>query len=325
MSYRIGADIGGTFTDLVMTDGDGFHVAKVLTTPGEPERAVLDGVDVLLQAGAVKPQDVELVVHGTTLFTNALIERKGSRTALVTTRGFRDAVEIAREHRFDMYDLWMERPDPIAPRHLRLEVAERILADGTVLEPLDEASVEALVPLLQAEGVEAVAVCLLHSYRHAAHERRVGEILAAKLPGVAISLSCDVNPEIREYDRASTTLCNVYVKGIAERYLGRLEEKLHDKGLPGALYVMQSQGGACDIETAPALPIHLEDHQSFTEAAGMDPGFGAILDRDTENLILQQEGLEASAKPGLTLGNYQEIRVRNFERAIEKYTGIVER
>ena len=257
MSYRIGADIGGTFTDLVMTDGDGFHVAKVLTTPGEPERAVLDGVDVLLQAGAVKPQDVELVVHGTTLFTNALIERKGSRTALVTTRGFRDAVEIAREHRFDMYDLWMERPDPIAPRHLRLEVAERILADGTVLEPLDEASVEALVPLLQAEGVEAVAVCLLHSYRNAAHERRVGEILAAKLPGVAISLSCDVNPEIREYDRASTTLCNVYVKGIAERYLGRLEEKLHDKGLPGALYVMQSQGGACDIETATALPIRL--------------------------------------------------------------------
>ena len=257
MSYRIGADIGGTFTDLVMTDGDGFHVAKVLTTPGEPERAVLDGVDVLLEAGGVKPEDVELVVHGTTLFTNALIERKGSRTALITTRGFRDAVEIAREHRFDMYDLWMERPDPIAPRHLRLEVDERILADGDVLEALDEASVERLVPFLQAEDVEAIAVCLLHSYRNDVHERRVGAILAEKLPGVAISLSCDVNPEIREYDRASTTLCNVYVKAIAERYLGQLEDKLHAKGLPGALYVMQSQGGACDIETATALPIRL--------------------------------------------------------------------
>ncbi len=259
MSYRIGADIGGTFTDLVMVDdaGTAFHVAKVLTTPAEPDRAVLDGVDTLLADNGVSAEAVGHLIHGTTLFTNALIERKGAKTALITTRGFRDAVEIAREYRFDMYDLWMERPDPIAPRHLRLEVDERILADGTVKTELDEASVEALVPVLREAGVEAVAVCLLHAYRNAAHEQRIGEILAEKLPEVAVSLSSEVNPEIREYDRASTTLANVYVKKIADEYLHRLEERLRGKGVPGALYVMQSQGGACDIATATSLPIRL--------------------------------------------------------------------
>jgi len=259
VSHRIGADIGGTFTDLVMVDdhGDSFHVAKVLTTPDEPDRAVVEGVDRLVADGGVAAGDVGQLIHGTTLFTNALIERKGAKTALVTTKGFRDAVEIAREHRFDMYDLWMERPEPIAPRRLRLEVAERILADGTVTVPLDEASVEALVPLLKREGVEAVAVCLLHSYRNDTHERRVGAILEKHLPGVAVSLSCDVNPEIREYERASTTLCNVYVMRIAHDYLRRLETRLGDRGVTGALTIMQSQGGACDVATAARYPIRL--------------------------------------------------------------------
>ncbi|MEO1102693.1 MAG: hydantoinase/oxoprolinase family protein, partial [Pseudomonadota bacterium] len=259
MSTRIGADIGGTFTDLVMVDeaGEGFHVAKVLTTPAEPDRAVAEGVDTLLTRHDADAGTVAHLVHGTTLFTNALIERKGSKTALITTRGFRDAVEIAREHRFDMYDLWMERPEPIAPRHLRLEVTERILADSTVHMPLDEESVVALVPKLQAEGVEAIAVCLLHAYRNDTHERRIKEIITERLPNVAISLSSEVNPEIREYDRASTTLCNVYVQKIAEEYLHRLEDRLHRRGLTGPLYVMQSQGGACDVAAATALPIRL--------------------------------------------------------------------
>ncbi|MEM9221906.1 MAG: hydantoinase/oxoprolinase family protein [Pseudomonadota bacterium] len=259
MTHRIGADIGGTFTDLVMVDdgGAGFFVEKVLTTPTAPDAAVVKGVDALLTRNEVAAESVAHLVHGTTLFTNALIERKGAKTALVTTRGFRDAVEIAREHRFDMYDLWMERPTPIAPRHLRFEVKERILADGTVHEPLDETSVEALVPILREMGVEAVAVCLIHAYRNDHHERRVGEILRAGLPGIALSLSCEVNPEIREYDRASTTLCNVYVKGIAEAYLGRLENGLQKRELTGALYVMQSQGGVCDVATASDYPVRL--------------------------------------------------------------------
>ncbi|MEM6848779.1 MAG: hydantoinase/oxoprolinase family protein [Pseudomonadota bacterium] len=259
MARRIGSDIGGTFTDLVMVSDDGqdFAIAKVLTTPTEPDRAVVDGVDQLLSANDVDASAVAHLVHGTTLFTNALIERKGAKTALVTTKGFRDAVEIAREHRFDMYDLRMERPAPIAPRHLRFEVDERVMADGSVHLPLGEASVAALIPQLEAAGIEAIAVCLLHAYRNDAHERRVGEILAAALPGVAISLSCDVNPEIREYERASTTLCNVYVQRIADIYLHRLERRLQDRGLAGPLYVMQSQGGVCDIDTATALPIRL--------------------------------------------------------------------
>jgi len=259
MSHRVGADIGGTFTDLVMVDDDGgtFRVAKVLTTPSEPDRAVVDGVDVLLSQDGTDAAAVSHLVHGTTLFTNALIERKGARTALITTRGFRDAVEIAREHRYDMYDLWMERPEPVAPRHLRFEIEERILADGTVEIPLEEASVEALIPVLRRHGVEAVAVCLMHAYRNPSHERRVGAILGRQAQDIAVTLSCDVNPEIREYERASTALCNVYVQKIAERYLRRLGDGLRERGVAGDLYVMQSQGGVCDLETAMRFPVRL--------------------------------------------------------------------
>lgn len=256
---RIGADIGGTFTDLVMVgeESGAFHIGKVLTTPSAPDDAVAQGVAGLLKAHDVDAAAVDHLVHGTTLFTNALIERKGAKTALVTTHGFRDAVEIGREHRFDIYDLWMERPKPIAPRHLRFEVIERVRADGSVMTVLDEASVHALVPALQAAEVEAVAVCLIHAYSNPAHEQQVKAILSKALPGVALAISSDVNPEIREYERASTTLCNVYIQNIAENYLHRLEKTLNGQGLSGPLYVMQSQGGVCDITTATTLPIRL--------------------------------------------------------------------
>lgn len=257
--YRLGADIGGTFTDLVLVDDAGttFRIGKVLTTPNRPDDAILAGLEELLGAARLAPSDVAHLIHGTTLFTNALIERKGARTALVTTKGFRDAIEIGREHRYDMYDLYMQRPKPLAPRHLRFELDERVLADGSVRKSLDEAELEALAETLTAERVEAVAVCLIHSYVNDAHERRVGEVLRARLSGVAVTLSCELVPEIREYDRSSTTLANVYVQPLAESYLGRLRQRLDETGITAALYVMQSNGGLCETDTASRFPIRL--------------------------------------------------------------------
>jgi N-methylhydantoinase A len=259
MSHRIGADIGGTFTDLVLVDDAGalLRIAKVLTTPEHPDEAVERGIGDVLGQAAVPASEVAHVVHGTTLFTNALIERKGSRTALITTRGFRDAIEIGREHRYDMYDLLMERPVPLAPRRLRFELNERVLSDGRVQTPLDPDEVLRLIETLRAENVQAVAVCLLHSYRNPDHERAVGELLRTHAPKIACALSCEVVAEIREYDRTSTTLTNVYVQGLAGRYLKGLEERLRSIGIEGALFVMQSNGGVCDVATACRFPVRL--------------------------------------------------------------------
>lgn len=259
MTHRIGADIGGTFTDLVIVDDAGslFRIAKVLTTPAAPDAAVEAGIREVLGTAGVAAAGVAHVVHGTTLFTNALIERKGARTALITTRGFRDAIEIGREHRYDMYDLLMERPAPLAPRHLRFELNERVLADGSVHQPLDPDEVKGLIATLAAEGIEAVAVCLLHSYRNPAHEAVVGELIRAQAPGITCALSSEVVAEIREYDRTSTTLTNVYVQGLAARYLRSLEQRLRTVGIEGALFVMQSNGGVCDVDTACRFPVRL--------------------------------------------------------------------
>ena len=259
MAYRIGADIGGTFTDLILVDdaGQTFQVGKVLTTAERPDDAVLQGLAEVLTAAASDAAAVSHVIHGTTLFTNAIIERKGARTALVTTRGFRDAVEIGREHRYDLYDLYLQRPRPLAPRSLRFEVTERLLVDGSVDTPLDEADLDVVIERLRAEAVEAVAVCLLHAYVNDVHERRIGERLRRALPGVAVTLSCEVVRELREYERTSTTLVNVYVQQIAEAYLGRLRARLTEGGIRGALYVMQSSGGLSEVETAARLPVRL--------------------------------------------------------------------
>ena len=260
MSLHIGADIGGTFTDLILSDDGGttFHVGKVLTTPDRPDDAVVAGVDQVIGEAAADPAAVSHVVHGTTLLTNALIERKGAKTALITTAGFRDAIEIAREHRYDMYDLFLERPEPLAPRYLRFEVDERILVDGTVSKPLDDDDVRTVIGALKREGIEAVAVSLIHAYVNDTHEKRIAAILADELPDVATTLSSDLVPEIREYDRTSTTLVNVYVKGIAERYLSRLRRRLtEESGIGGSLFVMQSNGGVCEVDMAVQYPVRL--------------------------------------------------------------------
>jgi N-methylhydantoinase A len=265
---RLAVDIGGTFTDLVLETPGGTAELKLLTTPAAPEQAVLEGTRRILAEAGVPPAAIGLVVHGTTLATNALIERKGARTALVTTEGFRDSVEMAWEHRFDQYDLLMERPAPLVPRHLRLGVPERIAADGAVLLPLDEAALRGIAATLRDAAVEAVAVCFLHSFTNEAHERRAAAILAEALPGVALSLSCEVAPEIREYERASTTIANAYVLPRMATYLGALEDGLKALGVAAPLRLMMSSGGVTTVETARRFPVRLVES---------GPAGGAIL------------------------------------------------
>ena len=260
MPLHVGADIGGTFTDLVLVSDDGtrFEFGKILTTPQQPDDAIIEGLERLLTDAKVNRRDIPDVLHGTTLFTNALIERKGAVTALITTKGFRDAIEIGREHRYDIYDLRMKRPLPLAPRRLRFELDERVLVDGTVRKPLDTAEVRALGQQLKDAGVEAVGVSLIHGYVNDSHERQVAEILAEEAPEIAVTLSSALVPEIGEYVRGSTVLANVYVKRIAEQYLGRLSQRLREQlDLPATLFIMQSDGGLCEIDEGAAAPIRL--------------------------------------------------------------------
>ncbi|WP_103334803.1 hydantoinase/oxoprolinase family protein [Amycolatopsis sp. CA-126428] len=251
---RIGVDIGGTFTDLCAVDETGIvAVGKVLTTHDEPARAVEEGLAALLpDLGAV-----EQVVHGTTLVTNALIERTGSRTALLATAGFRDVLEMRREHRYELYDLHLELPAPLVPRHLRFDVPERILADGSVHIGLDEEYVARLGRELADRGIEAVAVCFLHAFTNPVHERRVGEILAEVAPSLRVALSSEVVPEIREFERASTTVANVYVQDLTERYLRDLEQRLRRLGIGRAPHIMLSNGGLATVDTAARHPIRI--------------------------------------------------------------------
>ncbi|MGH7334902.1 MAG: hydantoinase/oxoprolinase family protein [Candidatus Rokuibacteriota bacterium] len=259
MPARLGIDVGGTFTDLVVVEEatGALRVGKVLTTPKDPAHGVETGMVALLGEAGVAVTDVEAVVHGTTLATNALIERKGARTALVTTAGFRDAVEIRHEGRYDMYDLFIDPPSPLVPRHLRREVSERLLADGSVLRPLDEEGARRVIGELIADGAEAIAICLLHSYVNPVHERRLAELVRQMAPNHPVSCSSEVVPEIREYERASTTTANVYVAPLMERYLEDLETRLAERGIPGQLYIMQSSGGIALPPTARRLPIRL--------------------------------------------------------------------
>ena len=258
-SHRVGIDIGGTFTDLVLIDDASGEraIGKVLTTPDDPSEAVEQGLRGLLEREDVDASQLKTIIHGTTLVTNALIERRGTATALLTTEGFRDAVAIGTEHRYDMYDIFLEKPEPLVPRSLRYGVRERVLGDGTVLRDLDEEQVRAIAGELLDRGIGAVAVSFLHGFRNPVHEQRVAEILAEEAPGVAVSLSSEVSPEIREYERTSTTIANVYVRPLVERYLQRLEERLRRLGFDGSFYVMLSNGGTASVETACRFPVRL--------------------------------------------------------------------
>ncbi|HEY4251922.1 MAG TPA: hydantoinase/oxoprolinase family protein [Roseomonas sp.] len=265
---RLAVDIGGTFTDVVLQLPDRSLSTKILTTPEAPERAVLDGTRTILAQAGLTAADLALVIHGTTLATNALIERKGARTALVTTEGFRDSLEIAYEHRFEQYDLYMERPEPLVPRPWRLEVPERMAADGAVLLPMREERLAAIGEQVAAGGIEALAICFLHAYQNAAHEIRAKEILSRYLPAEVIAISSEVCPEIREYDRTSTTVANAYVLPLMESYLRRLEEGLRALGSRAPLLLIMSSGGVTTVDTARRFPIRLVES---------GPAGGAIL------------------------------------------------
>lgn len=263
-------DIGGTFTDAVLEAGDRRFTAKVLTT-ANPEDGFMAGALAVLEQSGISPAAVELIIHGTTLATNALIERKGAKVGLLTTEGFTDSLEIAYEHRFEQSDIFMQRPPPLVPRHLRLGVPERLAADGGVLLDLDETALAARIEQLRGESVEAVAIGFLHCYANDAHERRAAEIVAEMMPGVPISLSSHVSPQIREYDRVSTTVANAYVLPLMSGYLERLREDLSSAGLAAPLLLMMSSGGMTTVETARRFPIRLVES---------GPAGGAILARD---------------------------------------------
>ena len=254
---RLAVDIGGTFTDLVLALPDRTLSAKLLTTHDAPERAVIEGTAAILHEAGIAAAQLDLVIHGTTLATNALIERKGARTALITTQGFRDSLEIAYEHRFEQYDLYMERPTPLVERDLRHEVPERLAADGSVLLALDEAGLDALVAPLRQQKIEAVAISFLHSYVNPVHEAAARARLARALPDVAITISSEVCREIREYERTSTTVANAYVLPLMDRYLARMQQQLQTLGAACPLLLMMSSGGICTVATARRFPVRL--------------------------------------------------------------------
>jgi N-methylhydantoinase A len=268
-SLRLAADIGGTFTDIVLELGSTRWSGKVLTTAHAPEQGVLDGVRQLLAEAGFAARDVSVFIHGTTLATNALIERKGAKTAFITTEGFRDILEQGYEKRFDHYDLMIDRPVPLVPRNLRIEVRERLAANGDVLVPLDEASLASIADTLETEKIEAVAIGFLHAYAHDTHEVAVRDYLATRLPtNVRICISSEVAPEIREYERFSTTVANAYVQPLMAGYLHRLADQLKVMGLDAPLFMMMSGGGLTTLETAARFPIRLVES---------GPAGGAIL------------------------------------------------
>jgi N-methylhydantoinase A len=252
---RLGVDVGGTFTDVVVADGDGITVLKVPSTPDSPDRGVLDGIDAARDEG-LDPRAVDAFVHGTTVATNALLEREFAETALVTTEGFRDAVAIGRQTRPDLYDLHAEKPPPIVDRDRRFEVRERLDRRGEVVEPLDEADARSVARSIAESDAESVAVALLFSFEDDAHERRVADLLREAGVDGELSLSSDVLPEIREYERTLVTAIDAALKPVMNRYLGRLEEGVADAGVAASVTVMQSNGGVASAAATRERPVN---------------------------------------------------------------------
>ncbi|MFI4994286.1 MAG: hydantoinase/oxoprolinase family protein [Hyphomicrobiales bacterium] len=265
---RLAVDIGGTFTDIVIEAGSRRFTLKVLTTPRAPELAVIDGALELLEKAELNAADIDVFVHGTTLATNAIIERKGAKTALIATEGFRDILDIADESRYNQFDIFIERLLPLTERHLRFTVPERVDAAGRAVMPLQEDAAREVAKRLRRERIESVAVSLMHAYANPAHELRIRDILLEEIPDLYVSLSSEVSPEIREYERTSTVVANAYVRPLMASYLTRLETELEGRGFRCPLYLMTSGGGLTTLRTAARFPIRL---------AESGPAGGAIL------------------------------------------------
>ena len=321
MSVRLslGIDIGGTFTDLVLLD----HVRgtaaiwKESTTPDDPSRGALAGVRHLIDRHGADPVRIDRVVHATTLFTNALIERKGARTGLLTTAGFADILEIGSERKYELYDLAIERPAPLAPRAWRRDVVERLGLDGSVVTPIDLGSVLQETETLVREGVESLAVVFLHAYANARHEQAAARAIAERFPNLPVSMSSAIAPEIREYARASTTVANAYIRPIAERYIGNLSRSLREIGITGPLLLMLSSGGLADLEEAIRAPVRLLESgpaagalagAHFGRAAGREHVLAFDMGGTTAKMAII-EGFE----PTLTWG-FEAAREKRFLR-----------
>ena len=275
MALRIGVDIGGTFTDFVLIDDVSGVVrqSKCLTTYPDPSEGVTEGLGSLLGSNGIKPRTLKGLVHGTTLVANAMIQRRGSRTALLTTRGYGDVLEIGRELKYDLYDLDQERPEPLVPRFWRREIDERVGPDGSVVRPLALDDLASIARGLDGDGIESVAVSMIHAYLNPGHERRVRAWLKERYPQWTVSISSEVAPEIREFERTSTTVANAYVQPLVEQYLERLERELRRVGFTGSFHLMLSSGGVGSPETARRLPIWLIE--SGAAAGAMAAGFYA--------------------------------------------------
>jgi N-methylhydantoinase A len=299
MSWRIGIDIGGTFTDVAMVEADTgrIAIAKVPTTPHDFGQGVIDGIGQGLRDNAIDPATVTLLSHATTVVTNALLEKKGARAGFIATRGFRDILELRRSSRPDLYDLFQDAPAVLVPRRHRFEITERIDAQGAVVTPLDEAEFSPLIEAIRAAGLQTVAVSLLFSFLNDTNERRIGEVLRAALPDVAVYLSCEVLPEIREFERASTTAVCAYVGPLLRSYLDRLRRAASGLGLP-ALHVMGSSGGVFDIAEALRLPAAVVESGP---AAGVIAASLAGRQLDRPNLISFDMG-GTTAKASVIVG-----------------------
>lgn len=307
MRYRVGTDIGGTFTDFTLIDDQTGEIviSKRLTTPQQPERAVVGGIEALAAERPGMLAQAGAVVHATTLATNIVIERKGAPTGLLTTEGFRDVLEIGRESRYHIYDLFIRFPEPLVARPLRLGARERIFSDGRVLVPLDEDDVRKAAGAFRRAGVASIAVCFFHSYRNAAHELRAREILEQELPGVAISLSHEVHPEPKEFERTSTTVVDAYVKPVMDAYLQELETQLADRGYGRSLLMMQSNGGTISAATARQHPIQIiesgpaagvEAAAYYGKLLGIDDVLSFDMGGTTAKLCLIQNGRAARTR-----------------------------
>ena len=257
LTARLGVDIGGTFTDVVLELDSQQYSTKVLTTYTAPENAILDGLHQVCKKADITPADITQIIHGTTLATNALIERRGAKTALITTQGFRDVIEMRTESRFEQYDLNLNLPAPLLPRNMRYTVPERVDALGNVLIELDVSAVEAVADQIAEAGYDSVAVGLIHAYANDTHEKMVRDVLTKRLPDVMVSLSSEVSPQMREYERFNTVVANAYIKPLMKSYLSRLAGRLGEEGVDCSIFLMHSGGGIISIESAAEFPVRL--------------------------------------------------------------------
>jgi N-methylhydantoinase A len=318
-AYRLGIDIGGTFTDMVLIhqETQRTYIAKALTTPREPAKGVLNGLAKLIRETGIDPAGIANVIHATTLVTNAIIERKGAKTGLITTMGMRDLLEIGREQKYELYDIFLRMPEPLVPPPLRKEAVERVYTGGEVLVPLDRERLRETISELAASGVESVAVCLLHSYANPDHEFAIEEEMRRLHPEIFVSVSARVAREVREFERTSTTVANAYVQPLTQRYLEQLSSDLAERGVGGEMHIMLSSGGIASVDAAKVAPVRLIE--SGPAAGALIGGFFGELVGEQQILAFDMGGTTAKAclvengQPETTY-SFEVARVHRFKK-----------